>query len=177
MNSYPRIFDQKIEIEMVPVDFVSKSICLIALKSSSYGKTYNVVNPSTFITKSGLTNQISIAKYSQQIFQEDKNSLKMVLNLKDIIETYKEMGYKDFKYVTLTEWVDQIKTDPKNPLFSLIDNFKAPPYGFYVRPAHHQNLLNAINGHSVHCHWQNRDLLKLYIRYFIEVNWIPPPPQ
>ena len=48
MKTYPLLTpNERCEIEMIPVDFVAKSIVAISLQTNCYGKTYNVVNPTT----------------------------------------------------------------------------------------------------------------------------------
>ena len=200
MKSYPQLMygDYK-QIEMIPVDFVSKAIVTISLQSSAYGKTYNVVNPSTHCTvfssrREVINIQSDLILYrdpeesnAQKNFSnsEEKNLdptsanhfyTQMIFKISDVINVYeKEFNYS-FKRIPITEWVELIKNDDKNPLFPLLANFQNPPYySFYTKPSRHTNLLNGINSFSVHCHPPNFDLLVKYIQFYQEQQWIPLP--
>ena len=125
LRAYP---DSNPIIELIPVDYVAKSIVLISSQSKSQGKSFNITNPSAW----DQTNPLHI------------NSLRY---LATAIEKTLEIR---LSCVPFDQWKTILFNQPSsNPLTALASYFLVGmPHSY---PVIHNNTTDALAGHNLEC--------------------------
>jgi len=137
------------EVDVVPADYVSKAIIEISKKKEEYGKAYHIVN----------TNRVK---------------------WKDILDALIELGY-DIDIVPYEEWYSTIKEKVSQDIESDISPI-IPLLGETINSEEDnklkmdcKNTLEALKDSKVKCPVLDKDIIKIYIKYFIKNKFFSRP--
>lgn len=155
-TNFPNLVSQK--LELIPVDYASKTIVHLSKQKQSLGNPFHIV-----------------PIHSQNI---------TFIDLFNLIRTYNYDLYK----VPYQQWIDEITHDcinnQNNPLLPLLglltekvdgdltimESYQNTPY------VDCQNTLNGLANTSISCPPMNAQLIDTYLSYLIDIGFIPPPP-
>jgi len=135
------------KLEMVPVDFVSKALIAIT-KDNNFGKVYHMNHPKA-------------------------------LTVLEIIDWIKNFGYP-LRAIDWGSWKQELLNSGsarlrENGLYPFLDFIKAlESHQTYMPEMDLSNFNQAVANNNLSCPLQT-ELLEKYFKYFIEVNYLPPP--
>lgn len=169
-------------IEMVPVDFVAKSIVLISMQKEMLGHCYNIVNPTLF-------KDVDVASPST----DNLGDLKAPAWITNIMEHFRSFGYDMEQMESLNDWKAKLfeglkasgssssnldNAEATNELYPVCSFFNGSSFPTMTCEVNCKNLRDGIRDLlDVSEATIDRDLIHAYLRFYVERGIIPPPPK